>query len=132
MVEQPLPAADDHALAAFTREVAVAADESCHSATDVGKLVGRYDAINIKLDKTGGLTAACELLRTARSHGMRIMVGCMVGTSLGIAPALLLSHAADWVDLDGPLLLANDREGGVGDVDGMLQPPQAGFWGDAA
>ena len=109
LIEQPLPAGADAALAG-PRPVPVCADESLHDRAGLDALVGRYDAVNIKLDKAGGLTEALALAAEARARGFKIMVGCMVSTSLAMAPAMLLAQGADWVDLDGPLLLARDRE----------------------
>ncbi len=109
LVEQPLPVGKDAILGQIERPVPVCADESVHTAEGIEKLAGLYDAINIKLDKAGGLTAALMLRDRARELGFRIMVGCMVGTSLAMAPAVLLAQGADFVDLDGPLLLARDR-----------------------
>ena len=129
LIEQPLPAGEDDALAALERLVPIAADESCHVATDLDALRDRYDFVNVKLDKAGGLTAALELSRAARRQGFGVFVGCMVATSLGTAPAMLLAAEADVVDLDGPLLLAHDREGGVRERDGWLQPLAPGLWG---
>ena len=110
LIEQPLPAADDAALAHIARAVPVCADESAHTSADLARLAGRYDAVNIKLDKTGGLTEALAMAQAAQASGFKIMVGSMVATSLAAAPALLLAGYADWVDLDGPLLLARDRD----------------------
>jgi L-Ala-D/L-Glu epimerase len=110
MVEQPLPAGQDELLASVRSPLPMLADESCHSAADVERLAPYYDGVNIKLDKTGGLTEALRLSDVARAAGMKVMVGCMLSTSLGIAPAFLLAQQADWVDLDGPALLAKDRE----------------------
>lgn len=129
LLEQPLPAGEDAALAQMAHLVRVAADESCHVAADVPELADRYDVVNVKLDKTGGLTEAIELVRAARDRGLAVMVGCMVSTSLSIAPAMLLAMRADYVDLDGPLLLASDREGGVVELEGCLQPPSGALWG---
>jgi L-alanine-DL-glutamate epimerase-like enolase superfamily enzyme len=109
--------------------VPVCADESVHTAGDLARLAGRYDAVNIKLDKAGGLTEALALARAARAQGFRIMVGSMVATSLAAAPALLLASDADWVDLDGPLLLARDREPGLVIEDGWISPPPRDLWG---
>jgi L-alanine-DL-glutamate epimerase-like enolase superfamily enzyme len=128
-VEQPLPAGADAALADVKREVAVCADESLHTRADLADLVRRYDAINIKLDKAGGLTEALVLSAAARAAGLRIMVGCMVATSLAMAPALLLAQTADWVDLDGPLLLARDRQPGLIYDDAVVHPPSPELWG---
>jgi L-alanine-DL-glutamate epimerase-like enolase superfamily enzyme len=113
LVEQPLPAGRDDVLAAIERPVSVCADESVHDSASLDGLVGRYDAVNIKLDKAGGLTEALRTAERARALGLKIMVGSMVATSLAIAPALLLAQEAEWVDLDGPLLLASDREPGL-------------------
>ncbi len=132
LLEQPLPAQDDSALAGFDSPVPVCADEALHTAADLDGLAGRYDVVNIKLDKTGGLTEALTLAATARAKGFGLMVGCMVCSSLGIAPAMLLGGQAAFVDLDGPLWLSADRTGGVTDHDGMLSPPAPGFWGSAA
>jgi len=113
LVEQPLPTGEDSALSAVPHTVPICADESAHALDGLEALIGRYDAINIKLDKTGGLTHAIALAKAAKARGFRIMIGCMVGTSLSMAPALLLAGLADWVDLDGPLLLEHDRLGGL-------------------
>jgi L-Ala-D/L-Glu epimerase len=110
MVEQPLPAGRDEALAEIERILPVCADESCHDRASLPDLRGKYDMVNIKLDKTGGLTEALELRRAAREEGYRIMVGCMVGSSLAMAPAMLVAQGAAVTDLDGPLLLAEDRD----------------------
>ncbi|MBN8735051.1 MAG: dipeptide epimerase [Xanthomonadales bacterium] len=130
LVEQPLPAAADVDLRGFSSRIPICADEACHTAADLPRLLERYQAINIKLDKTGGLTEAWRLLRAARDSGFRIMVGCMVGSSLGIAPALEVAREAEFIDLDGPLWLANDHAGGVRLQDGLLAPPAPGFWGE--
>jgi len=130
LLEQPLPAAEDALLERFTPLVPICADESCHTMADLPRLRDRYQAINVKLDKSGGLTAAHELVHAAVAANMQVMLGCMVCTSLGIAPVLLLARHAHWLDLDGPLLLAADRPGGVTLLNGRLQPPQPGFWGD--
>jgi L-alanine-DL-glutamate epimerase-like enolase superfamily enzyme len=129
LIEQPLPAADDAALATLARPVAVCADESCHGVETLPQLAGKYDAVNIKLDKTGGLTGALALADAAAAQGFAIMIGCMVATSLAMAPAMLVAQRARWVDLDGPLLLARDREHGL-KIDGStVQPPRAELWG---
>jgi L-alanine-DL-glutamate epimerase-like enolase superfamily enzyme len=130
LVEQPLPADADDALADFTSRVPICADESCHVSADLPRLRGRYQAVNIKLDKTGGLTEAWRLLRSARAEGFRIMVGCMVSSSFGIAPALELAREAEFVDLDGPLWLKEDYPDGVRLRGGLLEPPLPGFWGE--
>jgi len=129
LIEQPLPADADAALAAITREVPVCADEALHTRADLDRLVGRYDAVNIKLDKAGGLTEALALAAAARARGFKLMVGSMVATSLSMAPAILLAQAADWVDLDGPLLLARDREPGLRYEGARVHPPTADLWG---
>ena len=129
LIEQPLPAGEDEALAGFDHPVPLCADESCHTADDLGRLRDRYEAVNIKLDKTGGLTAALELGESARAEGLRVMVGCMVGTSLAMAPAVIAAQGADWVDLDGPLLLAGDREPGLRYEGSTVEPPPPELWG---
>lgn len=129
LVEQPLPAGNDAALRHIRRPVPVCADESLHTADDLEKLAGLYDAVNIKLDKTGGLTAALVLRDRAKKLGFSIMVGCMVGTSLGMAPAVLLAQDADFVDLDGPLLLAKDREPALTYSGSLVSPPRPELWG---
>ena len=129
LIEQPLPAGQDAPLAGTRRPVPVCADESCHATDSLAELAGRYDAVNIKLDKTGGLTEALELKRAALAQGYRIMVGCMVGTSLAMAPAVLLAQGAAFVDLDGPLLLEADRPGGLRYEGSTLHPPEPALWG---
>ncbi len=129
LIEQPLPAIGDADLAGFSSRIPICADEACHTSADLPRLLDRYQAINIKLDKTGGLTEAWRLLRAARTQGFRIMVGCMVGSSLGIAPALEIAREAEFIDLDGPLWLKNDHADGVKLQDGLLAPPAPGFWG---
>lgn len=129
LVEQPLPAADDALLAQIAHPVPVCADESAHGLDRLDVLAGRYDALNIKLDKTGGLTEAIELARAARAAGLDIMVGCMVGTSLAMAPALLLTPLARFVDLDGPLLLAADRTPALRYEGSVVYPPEPELWG---
>ncbi|NTX33152.1 dipeptide epimerase [Myxococcus sp. CA033] len=129
MVEQPLPASDDEALRGLRRPVAVCADESAHDRHGLATLVGKYDALNIKLDKTGGLTEALALARDARGHGLQLMVGCMVATSLSMAPAALVAQGAEVVDLDGPLLLAKDREPGIRFEGNTLFWPPRELWG---
>ena len=131
LVEQPLPSADDAALEGFESAVPICADESCHVAADLPRLQGRYQAINIKLDKTGGLTEALVLRTEARARGFRIMVGCMICSSLAVAPAFLVARGAEFVDLDGPLWLQADHGGGVRSRNGALQPAAPGFWGQA-
>jgi len=129
LIEQPLPAGDDALLTAMTRPIPICADESVHIAAEVDALADRYDAVNIKLDKTGGLTEALDLLRAAEARRVKIMVGCMVGTSLAMAPALVLAQRADFVDLDGPLLLARDREPGLRYRGSHIDPPAPELWG---
>ncbi len=129
LIEQPLPAGRDEMLRHIPHPVPVCADESLHTADDLDELVGCYDAVNIKLDKTGGLTAALVLRERARSLGFGVMVGCMVGTSLAMAPAVLLAQDADFVDLDGPLLLARDREPGLDYEGSLILPPEPALWG---
>jgi L-alanine-DL-glutamate epimerase-like enolase superfamily enzyme len=128
-IEQPLPVGADEALARVAHPIPVCADESAHTADGLAALRDRYDAVNIKLDKAGGLTPALEMAAAARTHGLRIMVGCMVATSLSMAPALLVAQDADWVDLDGPLLLARDREPGLRIENGVIAPAPPGLWG---
>jgi L-alanine-DL-glutamate epimerase-like enolase superfamily enzyme len=129
LIEQPLPAEADGALAGIAHPVPICADESLHTLADVARIAQRYDAVNIKLDKTGGLTGALGLAAAARAAGLRIMVGCMVATSLAMAPAFLVAQGADWVDLDGPLLLARDRDPGLDIRDGVIAPPPHALWG---
>ena len=129
LVEQPLPAGDDDTLLGLERPVPVCADESCHDRSGLDALLGKYDVINIKLDKTGGLTEALALRQAASEAGFDIMIGCMVGTSLAMAPAFLLCEGATVVDLDGPLLLARDRDYPLRYDDAGLHPPEAALWG---
>jgi L-alanine-DL-glutamate epimerase-like enolase superfamily enzyme len=128
-IEQPLPEGADEMLAHVPHPVPICADESAHTSADLDRLASRYDAVNIKLDKTGGLTEALAMARSAKARGLKIMVGSMVATSLAAAPALLLANDADWVDLDGPLLLARDREPGLAIKDGVISPPAPELWG---
>jgi L-alanine-DL-glutamate epimerase-like enolase superfamily enzyme len=129
LVEQPLPAGRDEALARIKRPLAVCADESVHDRATLAGLRERYDAVNVKLDKTGGLTEALAMADAARALGFEIMVGCMVATSLAMAPAMLLAAEARFVDLDGPLLLARDREDGLRYDGSLVYPPDAALWG---
>jgi L-alanine-DL-glutamate epimerase-like enolase superfamily enzyme len=129
LVEQPLPADRDEALAKITRPLPVCADESVHGKASLAALAGRYDAVNIKLDKTGGLTEALATARQAESMGFALMVGCMVATSLAMAPAILVAQRARLVDLDGPLLLARDRPHGLRYEGSMVHPPSPALWG---
>lgn len=129
LVEQPLPAGDDDALIGLDRPVPVCADESCHDRASLPALRGKYDMVNIKLDKTGGLTEALALRSAAIAQGYGIMVGCMVGSSLAMAPAVLLAQGAAVVDLDGPLLLAEDRDTPLTFDAAGVHPPDAALWG---
>ena len=129
MIEQPLPAGDDGALSALARPVPVCADESVHDRARLARLRGKYDLVNIKLDKAGGLTEALALADQAEREGFGIMVGSMVGTSLSVAPALLLAGRARFVDLDGPLLLARDRPEGLRYSGAEISPPLPALWG---
>ncbi len=129
MVEQPLPASDDDALLEIERVLPVCADESCHDRKSLAALKGKYDMINIKLDKTGGLTEALKLREAAIAEGYKVMVGCMVGSSLAMAPAVLVASGAAVVDLDGPLLLAEDRTHPLEYDDKFVFPPKNALWG---
>jgi L-Ala-D/L-Glu epimerase len=131
VLEQPLPAEDDASLEGLERAVPICADESFHDRRSFPNIVRRYDIVNIKLDKTGGLTEALRCAAEARRLGLQVMVGCMVSTSLSIEPALLLASDAEYVDLDGPLLLDTDREGALHDRDAGLLRPSASIWGAA-
>jgi len=129
LVEQPLPAGRDQALARIRRVVPVCADESVHARASLPALRARYDAVNIKLDKTGGVTEALAMADEARALGFEVMVGCMVATSLAMAPAMLVARDARVVDLDGPLLLARDRDDGLRYEGSTVYPPEASLWG---
>ena len=129
MIEQPFPAGDDAALAALDRPVPICADESCHVSASVAALADRYDMVNIKLDKAGGLTEALAVAAAARAANLDIMVGCMVGTSLAMAPAHLVAQGAEIVDLDGPLLLAEDRQPPMEVRESLIFPSIAALWG---
>ncbi len=129
MVEQPLPAGADDMLGEIERPLPVCADESCHDRASLPGLRGKYDMVNIKLDKTGGLTEAQALYEAARVEGYKVMVGCMVGTSLAMAPAVLVAQGAEIVDLDGPLLLAEDRDPPLFYDDKGVHPPLPELWG---
>jgi L-Ala-D/L-Glu epimerase len=129
LVEQPLPAGQDGLLARIRRPIPVCADESVHDRKSLDGLRERYDAVNIKLDKTGGLTEALAMADSARALGFGIMVGCMVATSLSMAPAMLLTPLARVVDLDGPLLLARDRDHALRYDGSLIYPPEAALWG---
>ncbi|KQP41869.1 N-acetyl-D-Glu racemase DgcA [Methylobacterium sp. Leaf106] len=129
LIEQPLPAGEDELLARIARPIPICADESLHDRAGLDALSDRYDAINIKLDKAGGLTEAVMLAHEAKARGLSLMIGCMVGTSLAMAPAMLLAHHADYVDLDGPLLLARDREPALRFDGSLIHPPTPDLWG---
>ncbi len=129
LVEQPLPAGEDAALGDLPRPVPLCADESCHDRASLPALAGRYDMVNVKLDKAGGLTEALALVAEARRAGFGIMVGCMLGSSLAMAPAVLVAQGAEVVDLDGPLLLAEDRACPLVYDAAGVHPPEAGLWG---
>ncbi|MEO1746385.1 MAG: N-acetyl-D-Glu racemase DgcA [Pseudomonadota bacterium] len=129
LIEQPLPANADQALATMPHPVPICADESAHFAGDLAALTDRYDYVNIKLDKAGGLTEALAMRAEARRLGFGVMIGCMVGTSLAMAPAVLLAQDADYVDLDGPLLLAKDRQPGLHYYGNTVSPPETALWG---
>ena len=129
LVEQPLPAGEDEALIGMQRPVPVCADESCHDCSSLPKLKGKYDIVNIKLDKTGGLTEAIKLKAAAEAEGYGVMVGCMVGSSLAMAPAVLIAQGVAYTDLDGPLLLAEDRDKPLKFDDAGVHPPSAALWG---
>jgi L-alanine-DL-glutamate epimerase-like enolase superfamily enzyme len=129
LIEQPFPADADEVLQTLDHPVPVCADESCHTSADLPRLTNRYEVINVKLDKTGGLTEALLLIERARESGFKLLIGCMVCTSLGIAPARVLASAADYVDLDGPLLLAGDRHHGLSYHNGKIGIPPCELWG---
>jgi L-alanine-DL-glutamate epimerase-like enolase superfamily enzyme len=129
LIEQPLPADADDALAGFRSPVALCADESVHARDTLPAVAAKYAAINIKLDKTGGLTEALAMAAAAEALGLKVMVGCMVGTSLAMAPAMLIAARAAWVDLDGPLLLARDRDPGLRFEGSIIHPYSPELWG---
>jgi L-alanine-DL-glutamate epimerase-like enolase superfamily enzyme len=129
LIEQPFPADADEVLEKLDHPVPICADESCHTTADLPRLKNRYEAINVKLDKTGGLTEALVLCQRARQNGFKLFIGCMVGTSLGMAPARLLASNADFVDLDGGLLLKRDRDHGLQYQNGKLGMPLPELWG---
>jgi len=129
LLEQPIPAAQSEALVAITPLVPICADEACHTAADLPALVGRYQLVNIKLDKAGGLTEALTMLRAAREMGFGVMTGCMTASSLSIAPAMLIGAQSDFCDLDGAMLMVEDRPGAMPLRDGQLWPAAEGFWG---
>jgi L-alanine-DL-glutamate epimerase-like enolase superfamily enzyme len=129
LVEQPLPAGQDEALRGIDRPLPVCADESCHDRNSLPGLAGKYDVVNIKLDKTGGLTEALALREAALAQGYKVMVGCMIGSSLAMAPAVLVAQGALVTDLDGPLLLAEDRDNALTFDEAGVHPPEAALWG---
>ena len=129
LIEQPLPAGDDAALAAVPHPIPICADESCHTRADLDRLAGKYEAVNIKLDKAGGLTEALALAREAEARGLTVMVGCMIGSSLAMAPAMLVAQRAQFVDLDAPLLLASDRVPGLRYDGSTVYPSEPALWG---
>jgi L-alanine-DL-glutamate epimerase-like enolase superfamily enzyme len=129
MIEQPLPADEDHVLADLAHPVPVCADESCHTSDDIATVGDRYEVVNLKLDKAGGLTEALQFIATARAAGLGLMVGCMVGTSLGMAPAMLVGGTARYIDLDAPLWMAEDREHAIRFDGSLAYPPTADLWG---
>jgi L-alanine-DL-glutamate epimerase-like enolase superfamily enzyme len=129
LIEQPLPADADEALAGVPHPIPICADESVHTSADLDRLTGKYEAVNIKLDKAGGLTEALALAEAAAARGFKIMVGCMIGTSLSMAPAVLVAQRAQFVDLDAPLLLASDRVPGLRYDGSTLYPPEPALWG---
>jgi len=129
LIEQPLPAAQDSLLAEFEHPVPYCADESCHTAADLADLASRYECVNLKLDKTGGFSEGLRLATEARTYGLELMVGCMIATSLAMAPAILLAQQARFVDLDGPLLLQKDREHGLRYEGSLLHLPHPQLWG---
>lgn len=129
MIEQPFHADEDYMLDGLERPIAICADESCHDCMSLEKVIGRYDMINIKLDKTGGLTEALALKEQAEAAGLRIMVGCMVASSLSMAPAFVVAQGAEVVDLDGPLLLSKDIEHGFEFENNSMLPFRSELWG---
>jgi len=129
VIEQPFPASADEVLETLDHPIPICADESCHASADLSRLTHRYEMVNVKLDKAGGLTEALCLCKGARKAGFKLLIGCMVGTSLSMAPARVLAGAADYVDLDGPLLLARDRDRGLNYHDGKIDRPERDFWG---
>jgi len=129
LIEQPLKVGDDQALEGYRCPVPLCADESLHTRAELAHCAHLYDAVNIKLDKTGGLTEALLLKKAAQAQGLKVMVGCMVATSLSMAPAMLLAQGVDFVDLDGALLLARDRTPALGVIGSILEPPEPALWG---
>ena len=129
MIEQPLPVGDDDELEGYESPVPLAADESCLTMADLDHVEARYDLINIKLDKAGGLTHALSLAKAARDRGLGLMVGCMAGSSLAMAPAFVVGCISDLVDIDGPLLQRRDRMPGMTYTRGLVDPPGPALWG---
>ena len=129
LLEQPVPAGDDEWLDGYSPAVPICADEAVHVAADLDVVARRYQAVNVKLDKSGGLTAALDVAREARAMDLGLMTGCMICSSLSIAPALPLAAMSDFADLDGPLWLQEDRPGGIRQEGGLIHPPAKGFWG---
>jgi L-alanine-DL-glutamate epimerase-like enolase superfamily enzyme len=129
MVEQPLPAGADDLLAEVDSPIPLCADESSHTVKDIPRLTRLYDMVNVKLDKAGGLTEGIAMVKAAEEAGLKVMIGCMVGTSLAMAPAFLLASRATYVDLDGPVILARDREFGLSYTHGRVSPPLPDLWG---
>jgi L-alanine-DL-glutamate epimerase-like enolase superfamily enzyme len=129
LIEQPFPVDADEVLETLDHPIPVCADESCHTTVDLPRVKNRYEVVNVKLDKTGGLTEALRLCERARESGFKLLIGCMVGTSLGMAPARLLASAADYADLDGPLLLVRDREHALAYTNGRIGLPSSRLWG---
>jgi L-alanine-DL-glutamate epimerase-like enolase superfamily enzyme len=129
LIEQPFPADADEVLESLDHPIPVCADESCHTSADLPRVMNRYEAVNVKLDKTGGLTEALRLCENARQSGFELLIGCMVCTSLGIAPARVLASFAEWIDLDGPLLLARDHEHEIPYNKGRIGMPSRELWG---
>jgi len=129
LIEQPFPADADEVLETLDHPIPTCADESCHTSADLPRLTNRYELVNVKLDKTGGLTEALRLGERALKSGFKLLIGCMVGTSLSMAPARVLASAADWVDLDGPLLLARDRDKGLTYRNDKIDIPSRELWG---
>ncbi len=131
LLEQPVPAEEDDWLGGFSPAVPSCADESIHTVAELDRVAARYQAVNVKLDKAGGLTAGLELAAATRARGLKLMTGCMVCSSLSAAPAFHVARLSDFVDLDGPIWLREDRPGGVRNLGGRLSPPAPGFWGAA-
>ena len=129
MIEQPFPSQSDGELKNINRPIPICADESCHDTSSLEKCIGKYDVINIKLDKTGGLTEALKLKKNAELRNFDIMVGCMVGSSLAMAPAIYVAQNVKWVDLDGPLLLSEDRKNPLKYSNSKIHPPLKDLWG---